>query len=219
MATDVAQRGLDIPNVSHVIVFDLPTDISDYVHRIGRTGRAGKSGLSTAFFNEKNRSLARDLARVITEAGQEVPTFLQTHSHMDRGYGGGRGGGFKRRGRGWPGGLTPGRFSRGGYQAPYQPYPQQQQQLYQPQDAAFSYAPQQAQPQPQPQQQPPQQAGFYQRAPPRMYAAPSAAGAAIGVPVQAVTLPLPAAPVAGYRPYTAPSHFAPTGGPTHPSSE
>ncbi|XP_047942024.1 DEAD-box ATP-dependent RNA helicase 37-like isoform X2 [Salvia hispanica] len=63
VATDVAARGLDIPHVSHVINFDLPNDIDDYVHRIGRTGRAGKSGLATAFFNEKNMSMAKGLGR------------------------------------------------------------------------------------------------------------------------------------------------------------
>ena len=45
----VAARGLDIPNVSHVINYDLPSDIDDYVHRIGRTGRAGNVGIATAF--------------------------------------------------------------------------------------------------------------------------------------------------------------------------
>lgn len=49
VATDVAARGLDIPNVSHVINFDTPTTYDDYVHRIGRTGRAGKPGKALTF--------------------------------------------------------------------------------------------------------------------------------------------------------------------------
>lgn len=49
VATDVAARGLDIPNVSHVINFDQPTTYDDYVHRIGRTGRGGKSGVALTF--------------------------------------------------------------------------------------------------------------------------------------------------------------------------
>ncbi|KAK6119925.1 hypothetical protein DH2020_046328 [Rehmannia glutinosa] len=76
VATDVAARGLDIPHVSHVVNFDLPNDIDDYVHRIGRTGRAGKTGLATAFFNENNSSLARPLADLMQEANQEVPAWL-----------------------------------------------------------------------------------------------------------------------------------------------
>lgn len=76
VATDVAARGLDIPHVAHVINFDLPNDIDDYVHRIGRTGRAGKSGLATAFFNENNTSLAKSLAELMKEANQEVPDWL-----------------------------------------------------------------------------------------------------------------------------------------------
>lgn len=66
MATDVAARGLDIPHVTHVINFDLPTDIDDYVHRIGRTGRAGKKGLATAFFSDKDSSLARGLSELLS---------------------------------------------------------------------------------------------------------------------------------------------------------
>ncbi|KAK4392392.1 DEAD-box ATP-dependent RNA helicase 37 [Sesamum angolense] len=76
VATDVAARGLDIPHVAHVINFDLPNDIDDYVHRIGRTGRAGKTGLATAFFNENNMSLAKPLAGLMQEANQEVPDWL-----------------------------------------------------------------------------------------------------------------------------------------------
>lgn len=49
VATDVAARGLDIPNVSHVINFDTPQSYDDYVHRIGRTGRGGKSGVALTF--------------------------------------------------------------------------------------------------------------------------------------------------------------------------
>lgn len=54
IATNVAARGLDIDNITHVINYDMPTDIDDYVHRIGRTGRAGKGGLATAFMSEEN---------------------------------------------------------------------------------------------------------------------------------------------------------------------
>ena len=51
VATDVAARGLDIPDVSHVINFDLPGSYEDYIHRIGRTGRAGKTGTALTFIN------------------------------------------------------------------------------------------------------------------------------------------------------------------------
>ncbi|KAI1307240.1 ATP-dependent RNA helicase DDX3Y [Halotydeus destructor] len=102
VATAVAARGLDIPNVKHVINFDLPTDIEEYVHRIGRTGRVGNLGLATSFFNEKNRGMAVDLCELISEAKQELPEWL-TNIAKDSdfrggrgksgGYGGGRGGG------------------------------------------------------------------------------------------------------------------------------
>lgn len=49
LATDVASRGLDIPNVTHVINYELPQTFDDYIHRIGRTGRAGKTGIALTF--------------------------------------------------------------------------------------------------------------------------------------------------------------------------
>ena len=53
VATDVAARGLDIPNVSHVINFDTPQTYEDYVHRIGRTGRGGASGIAYTFIDAR----------------------------------------------------------------------------------------------------------------------------------------------------------------------
>ena len=53
VATDVAARGLDIPNVSHVINFDTPQNYEDYIHRIGRTGRAGASGKAHTFIEQR----------------------------------------------------------------------------------------------------------------------------------------------------------------------
>ena len=50
VATDVASRGLDIEDVTHVINYDLPQTYEDYIHRIGRTGRAGKKGTALTFF-------------------------------------------------------------------------------------------------------------------------------------------------------------------------
>lgn len=52
VATDVAAKGLDFPDIQHVINFDMPTEIENYVHRIGRTGRCGKTGVATTFVNK-----------------------------------------------------------------------------------------------------------------------------------------------------------------------
>ena len=87
VATAVAARGLDIPNVTHVINYDLPGDIDDYVHRIGRTGRAGNVGKAYAFFNENNRNIANNLIELLREASQVVPDWLERFSS-----GGGRSG-------------------------------------------------------------------------------------------------------------------------------
>ncbi|TVY84774.1 ATP-dependent RNA helicase ded1 [Lachnellula suecica] len=100
VATAVAARGLDIPNVTHVVNYDLPTDIDDYVHRIGRTGRAGNTGISTAFFNRGNRGVVRDLIDLLKEANQEVPAFLENIAREGAGFGGGGRGGGRSGGRG-----------------------------------------------------------------------------------------------------------------------
>ncbi|KAI1621273.1 ATP-dependent RNA helicase ded1 [Exophiala viscosa] len=86
--------------VTHVVNYDLPTDIDDYVHRIGRTGRAGNTGLSTAFFNRGNRGIVRDLIELLKEAHQELPGFLENIARESSGFGGGGRGG---RGRGGAG--------------------------------------------------------------------------------------------------------------------
>lgn len=88
VATDVAARGLDIPHVMHVINFDLPNDIDDYVHRIGRTGRAGKMGLATALFaRDKDSGLARGLLDLLSETKQEVPAWLSSIASASMPYG------------------------------------------------------------------------------------------------------------------------------------
>ncbi|KAM9487294.1 DEAD-box helicase 3 X-linked a isoform 1-T1 [Clarias gariepinus] len=87
VATAVAARGLDICNVKHVINFDLPSDIEEYVHRIGRTGRVGNLGLATSFYNDKNSNITKDLLDILVEAKQEVPSWLESlafeHQHKN----------------------------------------------------------------------------------------------------------------------------------------
>ncbi len=103
VATAVAARGLDIPNVTHVVNYDLPSDIDDYVHRIGRTGRAGNTGVATGFFNRGNRNIVRELIDLLREANQEVPQWLETVGR-ESAFGGGGGGRGRGRGRGGRGG-------------------------------------------------------------------------------------------------------------------
>ncbi|KAL3681784.1 hypothetical protein R1sor_024740 [Riccia sorocarpa] len=76
VATDVAARGLDIPDVEFVINFSFPLTVEDYVHRIGRTGRAGKKGVAHTFFTQADKLRAGELVNVLREAGQIVPDDL-----------------------------------------------------------------------------------------------------------------------------------------------
>jgi ATP-dependent RNA helicase RhlB len=111
IATDVASRGLHIPDVSHVFNFDLPQDAADYVHRIGRTARAGAEGDAISFACEEyavslpeieeyighkipSSPIARELAETPVTPGHHE------HSHRPRGRHGGGGGGGRGRGGG-----------------------------------------------------------------------------------------------------------------------
>ena len=70
VATDIAQRGLDVSGISHVINYDVPQQPEDYVHRIGRTGRAATTGDAFTFMSTDEIAMVRTIERVI---GQEIP--------------------------------------------------------------------------------------------------------------------------------------------------
>ena len=70
IATDVAARGLDIPDVTHVINFDVPQTYDTYVHRIGRTGRAGASGIAFSFCDQEELEYLKDIHKLI---GKSIP--------------------------------------------------------------------------------------------------------------------------------------------------
>lgn len=77
VGTDVASKGLDFPAIQHVINFDMPKEIENYVHRIGRTGRCGRTGVATTFINKNSEeTVLLDLKALLIEAGQRIPPFL-----------------------------------------------------------------------------------------------------------------------------------------------
>ena len=104
VATDVAARGLDVDDISHVINYDLPVEAETYVHRIGRTARAGANGDAISFCCAEDRAYLRDIERLL---GKPVPAEMEHAYHCDeafesshpapknfgRGSGGGRQGG------------------------------------------------------------------------------------------------------------------------------
>ncbi|RNL49117.1 ATP-dependent helicase [Paraeggerthella hongkongensis] len=77
VATDVLARGIDVPDVDHVINFDLPDMPEDYVHRIGRTGRAGEQGYAISFVTRESSRTMRDIEKLI---GKDIPLMeLETY--------------------------------------------------------------------------------------------------------------------------------------------
>ena len=85
VATDVAARGLDIDDISHVFNYHLPDDAEVYVHRIGRTGRAGKTGVAITLLAPKEKRRLRDVEaltkQVVTK--MELPTTADIHKHRE----------------------------------------------------------------------------------------------------------------------------------------
>ena len=74
IATDVASRGLDVKDVSHVFNYDFPKVMEDYVHRIGRTGRAGAYGCAVSFVtHEDDKKIGREFVQMLSDAHQEIP--------------------------------------------------------------------------------------------------------------------------------------------------
>ena len=85
VATDVAARGLDIEDISHVINYDVPTDPEAYVHRIGRTGRAGKAGIALTLLTPRERRRLRDIEAFTLQTidRAEVPPEERVLAHRD----------------------------------------------------------------------------------------------------------------------------------------
>jgi len=76
IATDVASRGIDVKDIKRVINYEFPTNIENYIHRIGRTARAGKKGEAVSYFTEDDFGLTKELVEILTEAKQEIPPEL-----------------------------------------------------------------------------------------------------------------------------------------------
>jgi ATP-dependent RNA helicase DDX23/PRP28 len=80
VATDLAGRGIDVPDVSLVVNFNMATNIESYTHRIGRTGRAGKSGVAITFLGNEDADVMYDLKQMLTKSSiSRVPEELRKH--------------------------------------------------------------------------------------------------------------------------------------------
>ncbi|KAL4625049.1 putative ATP-dependent RNA helicase DDX43 [Arapaima gigas] len=116
IATDLASRGLDVHDITHVFNYDFPRNIEEYVHRVGRTGRAGRCGCSVTLVSRSDWKQASELVDILDRAGQTVPEELllmaerykQHQTERDVGAARGRGG------RGSSAAASGTRFKRGG---------------------------------------------------------------------------------------------------------
>jgi ATP-dependent RNA helicase DeaD len=86
VATDVAARGLDIDDISHVFNYHLPDDAEVYIHRIGRTGRAGKTGVAITLLSPKEKRRLREVEALTkqTVTKMELPTIGEIHRHREK---------------------------------------------------------------------------------------------------------------------------------------
>jgi len=87
VATDIAARGIDVPDISHVINFDLPNEAENYVHRIGRTARAGKSGIAISLCEPEDKSYLNDIQKLLgckiaVDVDHEYHSEAAAHSTM-----------------------------------------------------------------------------------------------------------------------------------------
>ncbi|MBN3320219.1 DDX43 helicase, partial [Atractosteus spatula] len=106
VATDLASRGLDVHDITHVFNYDFPRNLEEYVHRVGRTGRAGRSGASLTLVTRQEWKIASELVHILERANQAVPEELvlmaeryEKHQHEKELLGGGSRGAGGRRGR------------------------------------------------------------------------------------------------------------------------
>ena len=83
MATDIAARGIDIDDLTHVFNYELPNVPETYVHRIGRTGRAGASGIAISFCDGEERADLKDIQKLIKKTIPVIAEhpFVMTNNH------------------------------------------------------------------------------------------------------------------------------------------
>jgi superfamily II DNA/RNA helicase len=131
-ASDVAARGLDIPDVSHIFNYDVPIHPEDYIHRIGRTGRAGREGFAAMLVTPKDHKALKAIERMLKQeipwidgAASEPAPRDATESRAN-GNGNGNSNGKHRRGNRSRRGKGPSAPGAQASRAPHQPQPQSQ---------------------------------------------------------------------------------------------